>query len=89
MAQRSRSTSTKSIREPALPEGTTELGLRVTPSLETIVRLRPDLILINALNAGLKARLETIAPTYENRIFSAERAPLAQSVRAVRERDAR
>jgi iron complex transport system substrate-binding protein len=67
------------VGEPALPPATAELGLRTMPSLEGLLLLRPDLILINPLNEALRPRLERIAPTFSNQTFTTEHAPLARS----------
>lgn len=72
------------VGAPTLPAATIELGLRTGPSLETLAALKPDLILVNALNAGLRARLDTIAPTYSNTIFGVEHAPIAGAIAAAR-----
>ena len=72
------------VGEPALPATTAELGLRTTPSLETLAALRPDLILTNSLNAPLRAQLERIAPTLDSPIFTESRTPLANARSAAR-----
>ena len=72
------------VGEPALPATTAELGLRTTPSLETLASLRPDLILTNSLNAPLRAQLERIAPTLDSPIFTESRTPLANARSATR-----
>ncbi|MCW6509202.1 iron-siderophore ABC transporter substrate-binding protein [Lichenifustis flavocetrariae] len=64
------------VGPPALPSGVIELGLRTGPSFETLAALKPDLIGINPLNESIRSRLEMIAPTFSNSIFSPERAPL-------------
>lgn len=70
------------VREPKLPSDIVELGLRTGPSFETLAALRPELILINALNSGLRSRLERIAPTYANAIFAEEHAPIERAAAA-------
>ena len=72
------------VGEPALPAGTAELGLRTTPDFETLATLRPDLILVNDLNAALRGQLERIAPTLDSPIFTASRTPLANARTAAR-----
>ncbi|MDX7951275.1 ABC transporter substrate-binding protein [Lichenihabitans sp. Uapishka_5] len=64
------------VGEPALPPGTAELGFRTAPNLETLLLLRPDLILTSDLNAALQPQLERIAPTFESRVFADNRRPL-------------
>lgn len=53
------------VKEPALPADTRDVGLRDTPSLETIAALRPDLILVSPLGAAARPSLQRIAPTRE------------------------
>ena len=67
------------VRAPAIPAGVAEVGLRMTPSLETLAVLKPDLILVNPMNARVQAKLETIARTFSNSIYTAERQPLARA----------
>lgn len=67
------------VGTPAIPPGIAEVGLRDAPSLETLVALRPDLILVNPLDTPLLARLERIAPTLMNTTFSVERMPLKRA----------
>lgn len=73
------------VREPALPASVAELGLRTAPSLEGLAALRPDLILINALNEPLRPRLERIAPTLSLSIYGDEGRPLALAAGALRD----
>lgn len=72
------------VGEPALPPGTAELGLRTTPSLETLAALQPSLILTNGLNALLRPQLERIAPTLDSPVFGPNRTPLANARTAAR-----
>ncbi len=65
------------VREPALPDSVAELGLRTAPSLEGLAHLKPDLILVNALDEPLRPRLERIAPTLSLSIYGPEHRPLA------------
>ena len=72
------------VRTPALPAGVPDVGLRGSPSLETIAALEPDLILTNALNANMQARLQAIAPTLDNPTFTSAKTPLANAAVAAR-----
>lgn len=72
------------VRDPALPGSVVELGLRAAPSLETLAALRPDLILINALDEPLRPRLDRIAPTLTLSIYGAGR-PLALAAETLRD----
>ena len=76
---------TRWVRDPALPASVAELGLRTAPSLETLARLKPDLILVNALNEALRPRLERIAPTLSLSIYGPERRPLALAAETLRD----
>ncbi len=77
------------MREPPLPGGVVELGLRTAPSFEALAATKPDLILINALNTPMRARLERIAPVYANTIFSGGQDPVERAVATARELGAR
>lgn len=48
---------------PAMPPDVIELGLPSEPNLELLQRLAPDLILLDASDAGIEPRLSSIAPT--------------------------
>lgn len=50
------------VARPALPEGITDVGRRAEPSLELLVSLQPDLIIIGSQQRGLLEKLEPIAP---------------------------
>lgn len=52
------------VREPALPEDVPNIGTRVSPSLEAIAELNPDLIVTSTEMAPAANLLEEIAPTY-------------------------
>ncbi len=73
------------VRDPALPASVAELGLRTAPSLEGLAGLKPDLILINALDEPLRPRLERIAPTLSLPIYGLERRPLALAQECLRD----
>lgn len=50
------------VARPALPEGIADVGRRDEPSLERLVSLKPDLIIIGSQQRGLLEKLESIAP---------------------------
>lgn len=50
------------VARPALPEGIVDVGRRDEPSLELLVSLKPDLIIIGSQQRGLLEKLESIAP---------------------------
>ena len=77
------------VREPALPPGVIDLGLREAPSLEALAGLAPDIILVNSFTADLRPRLERIAPTYTIDIYGETRHPLAVGATALRDLGAR
>ncbi|SEL04456.1 iron complex transport system substrate-binding protein [Roseovarius azorensis] len=54
----------KWVRQPALPEGVTDLGLRQEPNIERLADLAPDLILASDQQADLVPVLERIAPVW-------------------------
>lgn len=60
------------VVEPALPESTVDLGLRVEPNLELLARLKPELILITPQFEASRTQLERIAPVKSLAIYSAE-----------------
>ncbi|WP_454817130.1 ABC transporter substrate-binding protein [Labrys neptuniae] len=64
------------VGEPALPRGTPDVGLRDTPSLETIAALEPDLIIVSPLGAAARPSLQRIAPTREVAVYSGTGDPL-------------
>ncbi len=58
------------VGEPALPDSTTDLGLRSQPNLELLADLDPDRILISPMFANLAPRLEAIAPVDRLTLFT-------------------
>ncbi|MBP0048759.1 iron-siderophore ABC transporter substrate-binding protein [Marinobacterium sp. AK62] len=50
------------VVRPAMPEGVTDVGRRDEPSLELLISLEPDLIIIGSQQKGLLEKLEPIAP---------------------------
>ncbi|MBP0580545.1 ABC transporter substrate-binding protein [Labrys sp. LIt4] len=64
------------VGEPALSQGTPDVGLRDTPSLEAIAPLKPDLIIVSPLGAAARPALQRIAPTREVAVYSGAGDPL-------------
>lgn len=60
------------VVKPALPSNIEDLGGRAEPNLEKIAQLKPDLILINALQEPLLKRLQQIAPVMIFNAFSSD-----------------
>lgn len=50
------------VMQPPLPDNIIDVGTRDAPSLERIAQLQPDLIVIGGHQAGLKDKLQKIAP---------------------------
>ncbi len=50
------------VKEPVLPAGVVDIGLRMQPNRELLAELKPDLILISPLMASLEPTLSRIAP---------------------------
>lgn len=72
------------VGSPPIPDGVPEVGLRGSPSFETLAALAPDLILTNGLDEPIRPRLERIAPVLPSPMFTAEHAPLRQARAAAR-----
>ncbi|WP_425459607.1 ABC transporter substrate-binding protein [Halomonas nitroreducens] len=58
------------VGEPALPDTTTDLGLRSQPNLELLAGLMPERILISPMFANLTPRLQRIAPVESLPLYS-------------------
>lgn len=69
---------------PPLPAETVDVGLRLEPNKELLLRLRPDLILASDEHALLVPQLERIAPVLVLSPYTEERAPLRRAVAATR-----
>lgn len=70
---------------PAMPSSVLELGLHSEPNLELLQQIKPDLIVIEANQSDLEARLKTIAPTVTIDIYNAQRGkPFALAVAETR-----
>ncbi|MBM3117588.1 ABC transporter substrate-binding protein [Jeongeupia naejangsanensis] len=50
------------VGQPALPATTVDIGLRTQPNRELLAELKPDLILVSPLSAGIVPTLARIAP---------------------------
>lgn len=58
------------VGEPRIPEGATDMGLRSQPNLELLAQVPPEQILISPMFAGLRPRLERIAPVSSFALYS-------------------
>ncbi|MFG6175952.1 iron-siderophore ABC transporter substrate-binding protein [Halomonas sp. THAF12] len=58
------------VKNPALPDSVTDLGLRTQPNLELLADLAPERILISPMFANLTPRLERIAPVDNLSLYS-------------------
>lgn len=58
------------VKQPELPQGTRDLGLRTQPNLEQLAALAPDDILISPMLASLAPRLSAIAPVTSIAIYT-------------------
>jgi ferric hydroxamate transport system substrate-binding protein len=58
---------------PEMPAGVREIGTHSEPNLELLQRIKPDLIVIDANQSDLGARLSRIAPTFTVDIYNAQR----------------
>lgn len=63
------------VVEPSLPSSVVDVGSTFEPNLELIQQLEPDLVLTTPFLAGLRDRLERIAPTLSLAIYTPEREP--------------
>lgn len=50
------------VEKPALPQGSTDVGQRLEPNIETIISLKPDLIITGSRQLNLRDKLTRIAP---------------------------
>ncbi|MDQ0393584.1 ABC transporter substrate-binding protein [Labrys monachus] len=58
------------VREPEIPAGVPDVGLRNAPNLEILAGLKPDLLLVSPLGAATRPILDKIAPTQEVSIYT-------------------
>ncbi|MGM0832458.1 ABC transporter substrate-binding protein [Halomonas qinghailakensis] len=60
------------VSEPRIPSSATDMGLRSQPNLELLAQAPPKQILISPMFAGLRPRLERIAPVSTFSLYSPE-----------------
>ncbi|OJA05985.1 ABC transporter substrate-binding protein [Halomonas sp. QHL1] len=58
------------VGEPHIPDNVTDMGLRTQPNLELLAQVPPKQTLISPMFAGLKPRLERIAPVTSFALYS-------------------
>lgn len=73
------------VDQPALPQGTRDLGLRTQPSLEQLAALAPADILISPMLSSLAPRLSTIAPVTSIAIYTPDTDTWQTLVKATRQ----
>lgn len=74
------------VVEPELPPDVVDLGSTFDPNVELIQQLEPDLILTTPFLAGVRHRLERIAPTFSLAIYSPEEGGAYESAQDVTRR---
>jgi iron complex transport system substrate-binding protein len=67
------------VREPAMPPGVLDVGLRAEPHLEALERIAPELILSTPQFAPFRPRLERVAPVASFATYMPGGDPLARS----------
>ncbi|MEX1226887.1 MAG: iron-siderophore ABC transporter substrate-binding protein [Marinobacter sp.] len=67
------------VKEPAMPPGVQNVGIRASPSLEAIHQLKPDLIITSAQLAPAYEQLKDIAPTYVISVYDKGLDPFQQA----------
>ncbi|MFP3949443.1 MAG: iron-siderophore ABC transporter substrate-binding protein, partial [Longimicrobiales bacterium] len=72
------------VVEPELPPSVVDVGSTFEPNLELIQQLEPDLILTTPFLAGLRDRLERIAPTLSLAIYREEGEPYQRAKEVTR-----
>lgn len=72
------------VVEPELPASVVDVGSTFEPNLELIQQLEPDLILTTPFLAGLRDRLERIAPTLSLPIYTRAGEPYRQAQEVAR-----
>ncbi len=73
----------KDAVEPEVPDTVADLGLRGSPNLEYLLRLKPDLILSSPFYARQEAALAKIAPVFSLPFYVRGEGPLQKSIDAV------
>lgn len=74
------------VVEPELPPDVVDVGSTFDPNLELIQQLEPDLILTTPFLAGVRHRLEQVAPTLSLAIYSPEEGGAYESAKRVTRR---
>lgn len=74
----------KWVVEPELPASVVDVGSTFEPNLELIQQLEPDLILTTPFLAGLRDRLERIAPTLSLAIYAPAGEPYRRATEVTR-----
>lgn len=74
------------VVEPELPPDVVDVGSTFAPNVELIQQLDPDLILTTPFLAGIRHRLERVAPTLSLAIYRPEGEGALESARAVTRR---
>lgn len=72
------------VVSPPLPAGVPDVGLRLSPSLEWLTALAPDLILINSSQMSQRDLLARIAPVHAFAVYTDAGAPLRRSEEVTR-----
>jgi ferric hydroxamate transport system substrate-binding protein len=70
---------------PRVPPGVPDVGLRLSPNLEWLAQLAPDLILINSSQESQRDMLERIAPVRAFAIYTEAGAPYRRAEAVTRE----
>ncbi|WP_207539678.1 ABC transporter substrate-binding protein [Sabulicella rubraurantiaca] len=73
------------VREPEMPPGVADLGLRSEPNLELLHRTSPELVLATPQFAPFLPRLERVAPVATFATYTPDGNPLARSYDIIRE----
>lgn len=74
------------VVEPELPPDVVDVGSTFAPNVELIQQLDPDLILTTPFLAGIRHRLERVAPTLSLAIYSPEGEGALESAREITRR---
>lgn len=71
------------VKEPALPPGVVDVGLRTEPNLELLQQLRPSLLLLSAGYGPTPEALARIAPTLSLAFYDGSGQPLDSARKAL------
>ena len=72
------------VADPPTPAGTRDVGLWAAPNIELLHQLAPDLVLIQAWQAGLLPLLQPISPVETTTIYTRDGSPYARARAATR-----